>query len=174
MRFGVIALDEAEGAILAHSVKHDGLALRKGRRLSAADLAALRASGVERVTAARLEPEDVHEDEAARLVAKAIAGAEVTVEEPFTGRVNLRAEQAGLVVVDRERIDRLNLVDEAITAATLPEFEPVKPRQMVATVKIIPFAVRREILDACLELTRAGGAMVEVAPYRHLDVALHR
>jgi molybdenum cofactor cytidylyltransferase len=172
MRFGEIALDDAEGAILAHSVKRDGLALRKGRRLSPADLAALRAGGVERVMAARLGPDDVHEDEAARLVAEAIAGAEVTVEEPFTGRVNLRAEQAGLVVVDRERVDRLNLVDEAVIAATLPEFEPVKPRQMVATVKIIPFAVRREVLESCLELARSGGPMVEVAPYRHLDVTL--
>lgn len=172
MKFGTLALDEAEGALLAHSVRLEGVALKKGRALSAEDIAGLRAAGIERVMAARLEPDDVHEDEAARLVAQAIAGPEVAVEDPFTGRVNLRAGQAGLVLVDRARVDRLNLVDEAVTLATLPEFEPVRPRQMVATVKIIPFAVRRDILEACLEVARAGGPMVEVAPYRHLDVTL--
>jgi molybdenum cofactor cytidylyltransferase len=172
MRFGAIALDEAEGAILAHSVRLDRTVYRKGHRLGAEEVAALREAGIERVMAARLDPDDVHEDEAAHLVAQAIAGADITVEEPFTGRVNLRAEQTGLVVVDRERIDRINLVDEAITVATLPEFEPARPRQMVATIKVIPFAVRRDVLEACLDLARAGGPMVEVSPYRHLDVAL--
>jgi molybdenum cofactor cytidylyltransferase len=172
MKFGALALDEAEGAILAHSVRLDGIAYRKGHRLGAEEIAALRGAGIERVMAARLDPGDVHEDEAARQVAQAIAGPHVTVEAPFTGRVNLRAEQTGLVVVDRERIDRINLVDEAITVATLGEFEPVQPRQMVATIKIIPFAVRRDILEICLELARSGGPIVQVLPYRHLEVAL--
>ena len=64
MKFGAIPVDEAEGTILAHSVKLEGLALKKGRRLAAEDLETLRAGGVERVMAARLEPGDVHEDEA--------------------------------------------------------------------------------------------------------------
>ena len=74
MKFGAIPLDEAEGAILAHSVKLERLALKKGRRLSADDVAALRAAGAKRVIAAKLEPGDVEEDEAARLVAAAVAG----------------------------------------------------------------------------------------------------
>ena len=143
MRFGDLPLAEAEGAILAHSVKSGKLAFRKGRRLSADDLAALAAAGVTSVIAARLGPDDVHEDEAARLLAEAAAGAHLRVDKPFTGRVNLFAEQAGLLVLDRARIDRLNLVDEAVTIATLAAFEPVQPEQMVATVKIIPFAVER-------------------------------
>ena len=63
------------------------------------------------------------------------------VEAPFTGRSNLYAEAAGLLVVDRAAIDRLNRIDPAITVATLPEFAVVEPGRMVATVKIIPFAV---------------------------------
>jgi molybdenum cofactor cytidylyltransferase len=172
MRFGEIPLDEALGAILAHSLKGEGLAFRKGRRLSAEDVAALREAGISQVIGARLDPDDVHEDEAALLLAQAIAGEHVAVEEPFTGRVNLRAEAPGLVVLARERIDRINLVDEAVTIATLPEFEPVRARQMVATIKIIPFAVPHPILKRCLEVARGDGPIVGVAPYRHLDVAL--
>src|ERR687891_2563670 len=113
MKFGAIPLEQAEGAILAHSVKLDRLALKKGRRLSADDLEALRAAGAESVIAAKLEPDDVEEDEAARLVANAVAGPNLRVDKPFTGRVNLHAEQAGGVVVDRARHDPLHPVDEA-------------------------------------------------------------
>ena len=101
MRFGDLPLAEAAGAILAHSIRAGELVYRKGRRLSADDLAALEAAGVRSVIAARLEPGDVHEDEAARLVAEAAAGAHLRVDKPFTGRVNLFAEQAGLVRLDR-------------------------------------------------------------------------
>ncbi|HYZ25993.1 MAG TPA: hypothetical protein VE597_03740, partial [Geminicoccaceae bacterium] len=168
MKFGALALDEAEGAILAHSVKLEGLALKKGRRLSGDDLAALRAAGATTVIAAKLEPDDVAEDEAARLVAAAVAGANLRVDKPFTGRVNLYAERAGVVVVDRARIDRLNLVDEAVTFGTLPAYASVQPGQMVATIKIIPFAAPRPAVERCLAMANEAAALVRVAPYRPL------
>ena len=171
MKFGAIPLDEAEGAILAHSVKLDRLALKKGRRLSTDDVA-LRAAGAKTVIAAKLEPGDVEEDEAARRVAEAVAGPHLRVDKPFTGRVNLHAEQAGVVVVDRARIDRLNLVDEAVTLGTLPAFASVRPGQMVATIKIIPFAAPQAAIERCLAIAREGRPLVRVAPYRPLDVAL--
>src|ERR687891_431623 len=172
MKFGAIPLEQAEGAILAHSVKLDRLALKKGRRLSADDLEALRAAGAESVIAAKLEPDDVEEDEAARLVANAVAGPNLRVDKPFTGRVNLHAEQAGVAVVDRARIDRLNLVDEAVTLGTLPAYASVQPGQMVATIKIIPFAAPRPAVERCLAIANEAAALVRVAPYRPLDVAL--
>jgi molybdenum cofactor cytidylyltransferase len=172
MRFGEIPLAEAEGAILAHSLKRETLVFRKGRRLAADDLAALAAAGVEQVMAARLEAGDVHEDEAAARVAAAAADPALRIDEAFTGRVNVHAREAGLAIVDRERIDRLNAVDEALTIATLPAFEPVRPKQMVATVKIIPFAVPRQLLERCLAIAGEGGPLVRLAPYRAMDVTL--
>jgi molybdenum cofactor cytidylyltransferase len=172
MKFGAIPLVEAEGAILAHSVKLDRLALKKGRRLSAEDVSALRAAGAKTVIAAKLEPGDIEEDEAARRVAAAVAGPHLRVDKPFTGRVNLHAKQAGVVVVDRARIDRLNLVDEAVTLGTLPAFASVRPGQMVATVKIIPFAAPQAAVERCVAIASDVGGLVRVAPYRPLDVAL--
>ena len=172
MRFGELPLAEADGAILAHSIRAGELTLKKGRRLQAEDVAALRAAGVGSVIAARLGPEDVHEDEAARLIAAVASGAHLRVDRPFTGRVNLFAEEAGLVALDRARIDRLNRVDEAVTIATLPAFEPVQPKDMVATVKIIPFGAERAVVERCLAIAAESGPPVAVAPYRRLDVAL--
>ena len=171
MRFGALPLEEAEGAVLAHSVRTGKLALKKGRQLTAADIEALRAAGLEEVIAAKLEQGDIEENKAAGQIAEAVAGAHVRIDRPFTGRVNLYAEQAGILVLDRARIDRLNLLDEAVTLATLPAFAGVEPQQMVATAKIIPFAAAASTIAQW----RAGaedGPLLQVAPYRGLDVAL--
>ena len=146
MKFGAIPLDEAEGAILAHSVKLDRLALKKGRRLSTADVAALRAAGAKSVIAAKLEPGDVAVDQAAPARGLAVAGPHLRVDKPFTGRVNLHAEQAGVVVVDRARIDRLNCWSTRRSrSAPCRRSRSVPPGQMVATIKIIPFARARRL-----------------------------
>jgi molybdenum cofactor cytidylyltransferase len=172
MIFGELPLEEAGGAVLVHSIRLGKLVLKKGRVLSTADLAALRGAGRRSVVAARLEPGDIAEDEAAARLAAALAGPHLLTSAAFTGRANLLAGSAGLVVLDRERLDRLNRVSESITAATLPPFNPVAPQEMVATVKIIPFAVPAGELDTCLAIAREAGPMLRVAPFRARPVAL--
>jgi molybdenum cofactor cytidylyltransferase len=172
VRFGPVRLAEAEGAILAHSLRLEDRTLKKGQRLTSDDLRALAADGRAEVVVAVLEPDDIHEDEAADRIAAAIAGPAVTREVPFTGRVNLFAATAGLVVLDPARTDALNRIDEAITLATLPGFEAVQPGQMVATVKIIPFGVRKGALEAAIRLASEPGPMLQVTAFRPLDVAL--
>jgi len=152
MKFGRIALDEATGAILAHSVRHAAGLFKKGRVLSAADLKLLRDAGVENVYAARLEADDVAEDEAAGTIARAIAGLGSIAQEPFTGRANLHAEAPGLAIIDTDRVRELNRLHESLTLATAANHEKVESRQMVATVKVIPFAVPRPILTRALAI----------------------
>jgi molybdenum cofactor cytidylyltransferase len=164
-----VGIGDAEGGILAHSVRHSGGVFKKGTRLDGETLAALKSAGIESVVAAELEPSDVHEDEAAGRLATAAAGAGVRVEPPFTGRSNLYAEIAGVLVVDRDRIDRLNRIDPAITVATLPAFAVVEPGRMIATVKMIPFAVPGAALA---EAEAAAADAVRVAPFRALKVGL--
>lgn len=166
MKFGETPLAEAVGATLAHSLKAADRTFKKGRVLTAADVAALEAAGHRSVIAARLERGEVDENTAADAVAKSVAGAHVSVARAFTGRANLHADAAGLLVVDRAGVDRFNLVDETITLATLEPWSVVEPKQMVATVKVIPFAVRRESVDACIGNAAAGGPLFYVAPFR--------
>jgi molybdenum cofactor cytidylyltransferase len=165
MRFGEIPLAEALGAILAHSAKHAGGVFKKGRRLSSADLAALEAAGVTHVFAARLTAEDVPEDEAAETIARAIAGEGVEAQLPFTGRANVHAAAAGVALVDAGRVRALNRLDESLTLATVAPFDTVEARQMLATVKVIPFAVPRAVLDEAMALI-AGKPLVALKPFR--------
>ncbi len=152
MKFGPVPVAEAEGAILAHSVGLASGRLKKGRRLSAADIAALMAEGLVEVTVARLGADDVPEDlAAARIGAALVPSAEaqgLVVSVPFTGRVNLYAADQGVLRLAAGLISRLNRIDEAITVATLPDHARVAPRQMLATVKIIPYAVPENAVAA--------------------------
>lgn len=161
MIFGELPLDDIEGAILAHSVKLAGRSLKKGRTLDAEDLEALRAAGRTSVVAARLEADDVHEDAAAARVAAALTGAGVRANAAFTGRVNLYAREAGLLRVDGAAVAALNARDEAITLATLTPNTWVQARQMVATVKIIPFAAPGAALRDCERLAAAARLRVD-------------
>lgn len=148
MKFGPVPVEEAEGAILAHTHRLSSGALKKGRRLSAEDIARLRADALEAVIVARLEPGDVPEDEAAARLAAACAGDGVRVDAAKTGRANLFATRRGLLGFDPARLDRVNLVDAALTVATQPAFALVEPEQMVATVKVIPFAAPEGVVSA--------------------------
>lgn len=170
MKFGEIPLAEAEGAILAHSVKAGSRSLKKGRNLAPADVDALKAAGRKSVIAAKLEAGDVGENEAADRAAASLTVPGVRAAAAFTGRANFYADAAGLFLVDRAAVDAFNLIDESITLATLEPGTVVTTKQMVATVKIIPFAVRQETLDACT--ATAKGTLFLVAPFRHHRVAL--
>ena len=166
MRFGPVPVAEAEGGIAVHSIRKDGLVLKKGTAIGKAEVAALRAAGVIEIVVAQLEADDVAEDVAAAEIAAAVAGEGIHVDRAFTGRANLFAQAAGVLMVDKDAIDRLNLVDESITFATLPAYKPVVAGEMIATVKIIPFAVARSARDAALEVARSAVPIIRVVPYR--------
>ena len=166
MKFGAVAVAQAEGGVAVHSIRKAGLVLKKGTVIGRAEIAALEAAGIAEIVVARIEPGDVSEDVAAADIAATVAGEGVRVDRAFTGRANLFAETAGVLVVDKEAIDRLNHVDESITLATLPAYKPVVAGEMIATVKIIPFAVAAKARDAALAAAKAAHPLVRVAPYR--------
>jgi molybdenum cofactor cytidylyltransferase len=170
MKFGPAPVAQALGAISAHAVRMGEARLKKGQVIGEAEQRALRAAGIDTVIAAELEPGDIGEDAAAQQLAHAIAGANLRLDPPFTGRVNLFATATGLLRVERARVDAVNRVDDAITMATLAEFAHVVDGDMAATVKIIPFATSAAAMQtAC---AAAAGGAVAIAPYRPLLVGV--
>src|SRR6201984_1847302 len=166
MKFGPVAPQDALGATAVHSIRQGTLVLKKGTVIGAAEVAALEAAGIKEIVVARLEPGDVSEDVAAAEIAQKVAGEGVHLDRAFTGRANLFAQTAGVLVVDKDAVDRLNQVEESITFATLPAHKPVVAGEMIATVKIIPFAVAAKARDAALAVARNARPLVRIAPYR--------
>ena len=150
MKFGRFDLADAAGIVLAHGMRVGGRTFRKGRVLSAADLDLLEREGLRSVTGARIDATDVVEDAAALAAARALAGPGARVGAPFTGRCNVFASADGLFLVRAPDVDRFNGAGEALTVATLPAPRAVREGEMLATVKVIPFAVPGDVLDRAL------------------------
>jgi molybdenum cofactor cytidylyltransferase len=172
MKFGAIPVAEALGATAVHSIRQGALTLKKGTLIGAAEIAALQAAGVKEIVVSRLEPGDVSEDQAAADIAAAVKGEGVRADNAFTGRCNLFAESAGILVVDKNAIDDLNRIDEAVTLATLPAYKPVVEGEMIATVKIIPFAVAAGARDKAVKEAAAHKPVIRVAPYKVRKVGI--
>jgi len=166
MKFGAVPVKEALGATAVHSIRQGDLVLKKGTLVGPKEVAALERAGVKEIVVARVEAGDVSEDQAAAEIAAAVAGSGLRADRAFTGRCNLFAEGAGVLVVDKDVIDRLNRIDEAVTLATLPAFKPVVAGEMVATVKIIPFAVAVSARDAAVAAAAKAKPVIRIAPYK--------
>src|SRR3954462_6777749 len=172
MKFGALPPREAEGAVAVHSIRKSGMVLKKGTPIGKAEIAALEAANVSEIVVARLEPGDVAEDVAAAEIAAAVAGGGVHVDRAFTGRANLFAESAGVLVVDKAGVDALNDADPAITFATLEAYAPVVVGKMIATVKIIPFAVPGQARDKAVAAARTAKPIIRVAPFKICKVGI--
>ncbi|PPR11876.1 MAG: Nicotine blue oxidoreductase [Alphaproteobacteria bacterium MarineAlpha11_Bin1] len=165
MKFGETVLEDAEGAILAHSLLlHDGV-LRKGRILTKRDVARIKAKGIQSVIAARLEEGDLNENEAALEIAAALQNEGLTATGGNTGRANLRAATGGVALIDAETIHRINAIDEAVTVSTVRPYDAVPAGHVLATIKIITFGVSRDIINRCIEATLEGNKPIRLAAY---------
>ncbi|ESY92084.1 molybdopterin-binding/glycosyltransferase family 2 protein [Mesorhizobium sp. LNHC229A00] len=171
MKFGPIPIDAAEGAVLAHATAAGEKRFRKAHRLSAEDISMLKGAGVSQVVAAVLAPDDLGEDAAAQKIAESMTLGGIEAKPAATGRVNLHAKAAGIFTVSEAVIDAINAVDPAITIATLAQHAPVEKGQMVATVKIIPFAVSSSLVAAVAEIC-ASGEVFAVNAYRSMRVGV--
>ena len=168
MKFGAVPPREAEGAIAVHSIRkaagaQEGHADRHGRDRRARRPPASPRSwwrGSSRATSS--------EDVAAAEIAAAVAGEGVRVDRAFTGRANLFAEHAGVLVVDKAGDRRAQSRSTRRSRfATLPAYKPVVAGEMIATVKIIPFAVAGDgARPPRVAAARARKPLVRVAPYR--------
>jgi molybdenum cofactor cytidylyltransferase len=173
MKFGPIPIGQAEGKILGHNVAgSDGRrVLRKGKPLSADDIALLRRLGRSQVYVAELEPGDVDENSAAKRVAEAVTSPGLRLTGPSTGRVNLKATDLGVFRVDAARLAELNACS-GITVATLRADTAVQSGKTVATVKVIPFAVPGSAVRDAEHIAAKGGPLIQVDVLPARKVAL--
>lgn len=170
MIFDEFDLDQAEGVLLAHSLRVGDRKLVKGKTLTREDIARIAKTGLRKITGVRLEDGDVGEHEAALELADRLTGVNLECSVALTGRCNLVAVKPGLAVIDQDKLLRLNRVDEAVTVASVPPFEVVEAGQIVATVKIIPFAIPRPMLDTCLAV--GNPSIIRVLPFLPMQVGV--
>lgn len=119
-----------------------------------------------------LEADDLHENEAGRRVADAVTGPGISIEGPFNSRFNLNSAHRGLLVVDRERVQQLNMIGQ-LSLFTRFSNQAVVAGQTVAGVKATPIVVPATDVDRIEELAASGdGPIVDVLPFVRLDAAV--
>ncbi|MCH9651752.1 MAG: molybdopterin-binding protein [Deltaproteobacteria bacterium] len=170
MKFEAVPLEEAEDQILGHNITGGSgrRVLRKGRPLGTDDIAKLRALGRTSVYVARLEQGDLPEDEAAGRISLALAAPGCRLSAARTGRVNFYAEQPGVLRLELGRLVALNSLP-GVTLATLPERSGVAAGKMVATLKVIPYALGKEVVETAEEIAARPAPLVTLSP-----MVLHR
>jgi molybdenum cofactor cytidylyltransferase len=170
MKFGSIPVAKGEGAILAHALKlPGGKRIAKGSVLTAADIAQIEAAGIGEIIAAIRDAGDIGEDEAAQAIAQAMEAPGIRLANAATGRVNLHATVNGLFTADRARVDAINAADPGITFATLDNLTEVEAGRMVATVKIIPYALPGEAVTKAAAMA-AGAIGIEAYSSKRIGV----
>ena len=147
----VIPVEEAVGLPLAHDIteiipgKHKGPAFRRGHVVQSEDISKLLDVGKAHIYVMELEKDELHEEDAARRLARAAAGPNIRLSDPVEGRVNLIAEAPGLLKVDEDRLRQFNALGDLILA-TAPSNRYVKKGEVLAGTRTIPVVVKEELV----------------------------
>jgi molybdenum cofactor synthesis domain-containing protein len=172
-----VKLEDAVGMILCHDIteiipgERKGRAFKKGHRIEAADLDRLRGLGKNHIYVLHMDEDEVHEDDAARILGEILGGQNVEVTEPYESRVNLHATVHGLLKVDTEGLYALNCLEDVV-ASTLPNYSIVTKGEMVAGTKVTPLVVKREIMETAQGVRREKGTIVSVIPFQPVKVSI--
>jgi molybdopterin biosynthesis enzyme len=155
----VIPVEDAVGLPLAHDIteivpgRHKGPAFRRGHVVRSEDIAKLLDVGKRHLYVMDLEPDEIHEEDAAKRLAKAAAGSHLRFTDPSEGRVNLVAEAAGVLKVDAELLFRFNSLGD-LMLATLPSNRYVREGEVVAGTRTIPVVVKEELIERAESLCK--------------------
>ncbi len=158
---------------LAHDIteirpgEFKGAAFHKGHTVCNEDLCRLQKLGKNHLYLIDLEADEIHENEAAAIMAKALAGEGVGWKnEPSEGKIGLKAEKDGLLTVDTAALAAFNMIEE-VMCATLHNHTLVKAGELVAATRAIPLVMKRAPIERAAAIAGQNGGVVSVRPLRH-------
>jgi len=173
-----IELIDAVGTKLAHDLtevrpgKFKGAAFRKGHTVCNDDLCRLQKMGKNHLYVIDLHKDEIHEDQAAAILADALAGDGIIwKDEPREGKIKLLAEREGLLAVDTAALAAFNMLDE-VMCATLHNHTFVNKGELVAATRAIPLVMKRAPIERAAAIARQNGAVLSVKPIRKAKVGL--
>lgn len=170
MEFRACPTREAEGGILAHSLRLGDRRWVKGHVLEADDVNALLDAGQNTVTIARLAQTDMGEADAATTLAEALSGSGLNATPPINGRVNLMADHPGLLQIQADTVHAINALDEGISLATRENDAVLQTGDLAASIKIIPYGLPRSLIDTAVSHARSPG--LHLSRFRDRSVRL--
>ncbi|MFZ5775433.1 MAG: molybdopterin-binding protein [Thermodesulfobacteriota bacterium] len=173
-----VPVEQAVGMVLPHDVteirkgEFKGRAFKKGHIIRSEDVEHLKRLGKENIYVLELTPDDIHENEAAERMAKALAGSGTAVSgEPVEGKLSIVAAHDGLLKVETEALFRFNLLGE-VMCSTLHDNTPVRQGETIAGTRLIPLVSKRSIVDEAVGIADRANGILRVLPLRKARAGL--
>ncbi|MBW1998456.1 MAG: molybdopterin-binding protein [Deltaproteobacteria bacterium] len=173
-----IPLKDAVGTKLAHDIteirpgEFKGPAFRKGHNVCNEDICHLQKLGKNHLYLIDLDEDEIHENDAAFILAQALAGEGITWKDgPREGKISLLAARDGLLTVDTAALAAFNMVDE-VMCATLHNNTLVRQGEMVAGTRAIPLVMKRSAIERAAAMASQNGPVLSVKPLRQARVGL--
>jgi molybdenum cofactor synthesis domain-containing protein len=173
-----IDLLDAVGTRLAHDIteirpgEFKGTAFRKGHTVCDEDICRLQKLGKNQLYVIDLAEDEIHENEAAAMLAGALAGEGVTWEDnPKEGKIGLAAAIDGLLYVNTAALAAFNMVEE-VMCATLHSHTQVAKGTLVAATRAIPLVMKRAAVERAAAIARQGEGVLTVRPLRRAKAGL--
>ena len=164
-----IPVEEAVGMVLPHDItkisKSDGVkgpAFRKGHIISAEDIPHLKDLGKENIFVLELGENDIHENEAAEILATSLAGPGTSVSgTPVEGKLNIIAEHNGLLKIDSDTLFRFNYLGD-VMCATLHNNTPVTKGMQIGATRLIPLVGNRDQVKEAAAVASSVDGLISV------------
>ena len=155
-----IPVHEAIGTILAHDIteirpgEFKGRTFKKGHVIREEDICHLQRLGKERLFVLQVAEDEMHENDAASAIAKALMGEGVAINgEPKEGKISIIAGRDGLLKIDRDALMEFNLLGD-VMCATLHDNTAVKKGQTLAGTRAIPLVVKKAVVDEAVRIAK--------------------
>jgi len=173
-----IKVEDAVGKKLAHDIteirpgEFKGAAFRTGHTVCNEDICHLQKLGKNHLYLIDLAEDEVHENQAASILASNLAGDGITWEDdPKEGKIGLHADLDGLLVVDTAALAAFNMVDE-VMCASLHSHTLVKKGELVAATRAIPLVMKRSPVERAAAIASQSGGVFSVKALRKAKAGL--
>ncbi len=173
-----IRVEDAVGHELVHDIteirpgEFKGAAFHKGHTVCNEDICHLQKLGKNHLYLIDLAQDEIHENQAAAILAEALAGEGIVWENnPREGKIKLLAQKDGLLMINTASLVAFNMVDE-VMCATLHSYTLVKKGEQVAATRAIPLVMKRAPIERAANIACQNGAVVSVKPLRKVKGGL--
>ncbi len=172
-----IPVEKALGMPLAHDItrivpgKFKGAAFRRGHTIRPSDIPKLLDLGKKQIYVLELKPGELHEDEAARRMARTVAGKGLSLRGPREGKIDFIAKTAGLLKVNVSAIRKINAVGSLILS-TLHNDTRVLPGAVIGGTRAIPLTLPASKVKKVEAICRRYGPVIQVLPFRPKKVGV--
>jgi len=175
-----VSIEQAVGKTALHDMteiipgESKGPALKSGQEISAGDMCRLQQMGRRNIYILEdnaVNADWVHENEAATSFAEAMAGESTTFQgPPREGRIRITASRNGLLIVDKERLERFNNMP-GVMCASQRSFTPVVKGEEVASTRAIPLYLPAADFRNAMAIL-AESPLFKVLPLRNAKVGI--